>query len=34
MVLTAEMFGQAEIITEDARIIERIFNQFKTLFDR
>jgi multidrug resistance efflux pump len=32
--LRAEMFGSAEIVTEDARIIERIFNQFKSLFDR
>lgn len=32
--LSAEMFGSAEIVTEDARVIERIFNQFKSLFDR
>lgn len=30
---STEMMGSAEIITEDLRIIERIFNQFKSLFD-
>lgn len=30
---SSEMLGSAEIITENSRIIERIFNQFKTLFD-
>jgi multidrug resistance efflux pump len=30
---SAEMKGSAEIITDDLRIIERIFNQFTTLFD-
>lgn len=29
-----ELSGNAEIITEDQRLIERIFNQFKTVFDR
>ena len=28
-----EMSGQADIITEDLRILERIFNQFRKLFD-
>ncbi len=30
---TPEMTGQADIITEDLRILERIFNQFRQLFD-
>lgn len=29
-----EMMGTAEIITEDLRLIERIFNQFRKIFDR
>jgi len=29
-----EMSGTAEIITEDLRIIDRIFNQFRKIFDR
>lgn len=29
-----EMSGQANIITEDLRILDRIFNQFRTLFDK
>lgn len=28
-----EMSGQADIVTEDLRILERIFNQFRKLFD-
>ena len=28
-----EMSGQASIITEDLRLLERIFNQFRKLFD-
>lgn len=28
-----EMTGQADIVTEDLRIVERIFNQFRKLFD-
>ncbi len=28
-----EMSGQADIITEDLRILERIFNQFRKIFD-
>jgi multidrug resistance efflux pump len=31
---TPEMSGAAEIITEDLRITDRIFNQFKKIFDR
>lgn len=30
----AEMQGQADIITKDLRLIERIFNQFAKLFDK
>ena len=30
---TPEMSGQASIITEDLRLLERIFNQFRKLFD-
>lgn len=30
----AEMQGQADIITKDLRLIERIFNQFKKLFEK
>jgi len=29
-----EMSGTAEIVTEDLRLIERVFNQFKKVFDR
>jgi multidrug resistance efflux pump len=29
-----EMRGTAEIITEDLRLIERVFNQFRKMFDR
>jgi len=29
-----EMSGSAQIITEDLRLIERIFNQFRALVDR
>jgi len=28
------MQGTAEIITEDLRVIERVFNQFRKIFDR
>lgn len=31
---TPEMSGQADIITEDLRILDRIFNQFRKLFDK
>ncbi|MCO5268973.1 MAG: HlyD family secretion protein [Brumimicrobium sp.] len=31
---TPEMSGTAEIITEDLRITDRIFNQFRKIFDR
>jgi len=30
---TAEMIGTASIITKDLSILERVFNQFRTLFD-
>jgi HlyD family type I secretion membrane fusion protein len=30
---TAEMIGTASIITDDLRVLERVFNQFRTLFD-
>lgn len=30
---TAEMLGTASIITDDLRVLERVFNQFRTLFD-
>lgn len=30
---TPETQGTAEIITKDLRLLERIFNQFRTLFD-
>ena len=29
-----EMTGTAQIITEDLRLIERVFNSFRKLFDR
>lgn len=32
--LTAEMIGTADVITEDLRVLERIFNQFRKLFDQ
>jgi hypothetical protein len=28
------MKGTAEIITEDLRLIERVFNQFRQIFDK
>lgn len=31
---TPEMTGQADIITEDLRILERVFNQFRKIFDK
>ena len=31
---TPEMSGQADIITEDLSVLERIFNQFRELLDR
>ena len=34
LVYSPEMSGQANIITEDLRILDRIFNQFRTLFDK
>jgi HlyD family secretion protein len=30
---TAEMIGTASIITDDLRVLERVFNQFRTIFD-
>lgn len=30
---TAEMIGTASIVTDDLRVLERVFNQFRTLFD-
>lgn len=33
LAFTPEMLGSAEIITEDLRLIERIFNQFRKLMD-
>ena len=33
LIYTPEMTGQADIITEDLRILERIFNQFREIFD-
>ena len=31
---TPEMTGTAEIVTQDLRVMQRIFNQFNKLFDR
>lgn len=33
LIYSPEMTGQADIVTEDLRIVERIFNQFRKLFD-
>lgn len=33
LVYTPEMSGQASIVTEDLRILERIFSQFRKIFD-
>lgn len=33
LVYTPEMSGQADIVTKDLRVIERIFNQFRKIFD-
>lgn len=30
---TPEMQGNAEIITEDLRLLERVFNKFRKVFD-
>jgi HlyD family secretion protein len=30
---TAEMIGTASIITDDLRVLERVFNQFRSIFD-
>jgi len=34
LAFTPEMTGTAEIVTDDLRVIQRIFNQFNKLFDR
>jgi len=34
LTFTPEMTGTAEIVTDDLRVIQRIFNQFNKLFDR
>jgi hypothetical protein len=34
LIYQPEMQGTAEIITEDLRVIERVFNQFRKIFDR
>lgn len=34
IVFTPEMSGTAEIITEDLRLIDRIFNRFRKIFDK
>ncbi len=34
LVYTPEMLGKADVITEDLRILERIFNQFRQIFDQ
>jgi HlyD family secretion protein len=33
LIYSPEMTGQADIVTKDLRIVERIFNQFRKLFD-
>ncbi|WP_417266640.1 HlyD family secretion protein, partial [Brumimicrobium sp.] len=30
---TAEMIGTASIVTDDLNVLERVFNQFRTVFD-
>jgi len=34
LIFTPEMIGTAEIVTDDLRVMQRIFNQFNKLFDR
>lgn len=34
LTFTSEMTGTAEIVTDDLRVMQRIFNQFNKLFDR
>lgn len=34
LIFTPEMTGSAEIVTDDLRVMQRIFNQFNKLFDR
>ncbi|MBI2279245.1 MAG: hypothetical protein HYU68_00920 [Bacteroidetes bacterium] len=34
LTFTPEMTGTAEIVTDDLRVMQRIFNQFNKLFDR
>ena len=34
LTFTPEMTGTAEIITDELRVIQRIFNQFNKLFER
>jgi len=34
LTFTPEMTGSAEIVTDDLRVMQRIFNQFNKLFDR